>query len=453
MFECSICGLLSLNAISCPACGSQNLRDLSLEVGDENLPTEIPGLDDAADSWHDLEGESQTELKTESPSPQNNLESSLPFGFSGQSNVNVSRLPFGVGSHADGMPFETEIDNIHSEESENEITHYPEVIESPAVKEFSPEHLPAENLEQIAVVHEEESKSIQEPEVSEDIPEIIIKKPDTALRIVPIIDDVDNNDSVAENLVDELPSTIDSNEPNISIPDEWRIDAEEINMEEIYASKDEIVEFVHGFEEDVVVFQHEQSKPKDIISNHKNDASLSLELHPARAMDVDISKHPECREDLDSGFFAIAENSWSQAAISFQKIAARMPDSPSVFNNYGLALLQRAIEMAQDNDEAVQLMASSQFESAILALREAAKKSPDDNLILLNLAHALLVSGRSEKALSIVQVHNSRNPNSAEGANLEAASLVSVGQSVNAKTKLVEFVGDPIVEENLARLL
>ena len=445
MFECSICGLLSLNAISCPACGSQNLRDLSLEVGDENLPTEIPGLDDAADSWHDLEGESQTESKTESPSPQNNLESTLPFGFSGQSNVNVSRLPFGVGSHADGMPFETEINNNHSEESENDITHYPKTIESPVVKEPSPEHLPAENLEQIAVVHEEESILIQDPEVSVDIPEITVKKPDTTHRVVPII--------VAENLVDELPSTIDSNDSNISIPDEWRIDAEEINMEEIYASEDEVVEFVHGFEEDVVVFQHEQPKPKDIISNPKTDASLSLELHPARAMDVDISKYPECREDLDSGFFAIAENSWSQAAISFQKIAARMPDSPAVFNNYGLALLQRAIEMAQDNDEAVQLMASSQFESAILALREAAKKSPDNNLILLNLAHALLVSGRSEKALSIVQVHNSRNPNSAEGANLEAASLVSVGQSVNAKTKLVEFVGDPIVEENLARLL
>ena len=453
MFECSICGLLSLNAISCPACGSQNLRDLSLEVGDENLPTEIPGLDDAADSWHDLEGESQTESKTESPSPQNNLESTLPFGFSGQSNVNVSRLPFGVGSHADGMPFETEINNNHSEESENDIIHYPKTIESPVVKEPSPEHLPAENLEQIAVVHEEESILIQDPEVSVDIPEITVKKPDTTHRIVPIIDEDDNNDSVADNLVDELPSTIESNDSNISIPDEWRIDAEEINMEEIYASEDEVVEFVHGFEEDVVVFQHEQPKPKDIISNPKTDASLSLELHPARAMDVDISKYPECREDLDSGFFAIAENSWSQAAISFQKIAARMPDSPAVFNNYGLALLQRAIEMAQDNDEAVQLMASSQFESAILALREAAKKSPDNNLILLNLAHALLVSGRSEKALSIVQVHNSRNPNSAEGANLEAASLVSVGQSVNAKTKLVEFVGDPIVEENLARLL
>ena len=453
MFECSICGLLSLNAISCPACGSQNLRDLSLEVGDENLPTEIPGLDDAADSWHDLEGESQTQLKNESSSPQSNLESSLPFGFSGQSNVNVSRLPFGVGSHADGMPFETEINNNRLEESESEITTYPKNLESPVVEELSPENLPAEKLEQITLVQEDESTSIKEPEVSVEMPEITVKKPDTTPRIVPIIDDEANNFLDSESLVDELPSTIDSKDSNISIPDEWRIDAEEINIEEIYASKDEVVEFVHGFEEDVVVFQHEQSKPKDTISNSKSDASLSLELHPARAMDVDISKHPECREDLDSGFFAIAQNSWSQAAISFQKIAARMPDSPAVFNNYGLALLQRAIEMAQDNDEAVQLMAASQFESAILALREAAKKSPDNNLVLLNLAHALLVSGRSEKALSIVQVHNSRNPNSAEGANLEAASLVSVGQSVNAKTKLVEFVGDPIVEENLARLL
>ena len=453
MFECGICGLLSLNAIACPACGSQNLRDLSLEVGDENLPTEIPGLDDAANSWHDLEGESQAESNQELSSPQNNLESSLPFGFSGQSNVSVSRLPFGVGSHADGMPFETDINDNHSEESESEKTHYPKNTEISDVKELTPEHLSAGNLEQIAVVQKAESASVNESEESIEIQEITIKKPDTIPRIVPIIDTDENNSSDTENVIGELPLKIDSNEANISIPEEWRIDAEEINMEEIYASEDEVVEFVHGFEEDIVVFQHEQTKPNDIISSATNEASLSLELHPARAMDVDISKHPECREDLDSGFFAIAQNSWSQAAISFQKIAARMPDSPAVFNNYGLALLQRAIEMAQDNDEAIQLMASSQFESAILALREAAKKSPDDNLILLNLAHALLVSGRSEKALSIVQVHNSRNPNSTEGANLEAASLVSVGQSVNAKAKLVEFVGDPIVEENLARLL
>ena len=178
-----------------------------------------------------------------------------------------------------------------------------------------------------------------------------------------------------------------------------------------------------------------------------------MELHPARALDVNLLKNPECREDLDAGFFAIAKNSWAEAAIKFQQIASRMPGDSAVYNNYGLALLQRAIEMAKDSDESIQMLASSQFESAILALREAAKSDPDEPVILLNLAHALLVSGRSEKALKIITVHNSKHPNSAEGVNLEAATLVSLGQSVNAKTKLSQFRGDSIVEENLARLL
>ena len=93
MFECSICGLLSLNAISCPACGSQNLKDLSAtdsQSGD--LPKEIPGLDDAAESWHDLEGSSNEEKDLTSSSLEPNNRSSLPFGFSGESNFQVSRL-------------------------------------------------------------------------------------------------------------------------------------------------------------------------------------------------------------------------------------------------------------------------------------------------------------------------------------------------------------------------
>ena len=93
------------------------------------------------------------------------------------------------------------------------------------------------------------------------------------------------------------------------------------------------------------------------------------------------------------------------------------------------------------------------IESAILALREAAKSNPDESLILLNLAHALLVSGRSEKALKIIEVHNTKNTNSVEGANLHAAALVSLGQSVNAKVILSKYRGDSIVDENLARLL
>ena len=239
------------------------------------------------------------------------------------------------------------------------------------------------------------------------------------------------------------------------IPEEWRISASEANLEEIYATKSEVVEVVHQYEEDVVVFDHQETNPVQTIISHNIDESsvLSLELHPARALDVDLSNNPECRDDLESGYFAIAKNSWAEAAIKFQKIATRMPGDSSVYNNYGLALLQRAIEMAKDDDESNQMMANSQFESAILALREAAKSAPEESTILLNLAHALLVSGRSEKAMKIIHVHNTKHPNSIEGANLEAAALVSLGQSVNAKARLTMFKGDSIVDENLARLL
>ena len=73
---------------------------------------------------------------------QPNSNGNLPFGFSGESNVQVSRLPFGIGSHADGIPFEnqptiqenvnTSNDNpLHNEPSDitfgqNDITSFEE---------------------------------------------------------------------------------------------------------------------------------------------------------------------------------------------------------------------------------------------------------------------------------------------------------------------------------------
>ena len=61
MLECTICGLLSLNSRSCPACGSQNLIDLTEQEDDPSMPTEVPGLDDAVNSLHELEGTEKTE--------------------------------------------------------------------------------------------------------------------------------------------------------------------------------------------------------------------------------------------------------------------------------------------------------------------------------------------------------------------------------------------------------
>ena len=440
MFECSICGLLSLNAVSCPACGSQNLIDLSLsDSQNDDLPAEIPGLDDAAESWHELEGSTEDNSDTSNQSMnQPNSDGNLPFGFSGESNVQVSRLPFGIGSHADGIPFENQ-PTIHDDVSTSN--------DKPLHNELS-----ETSFDQNDITSVEETEISELEESGEAMAEVVIQRP-VMPRIQPLVE---------QNITDlpspevDLPTEFEA--PNSSldeIPNEWRISASEANFEEIYANKNEVVEVVHQYEEDVVVFDHEktnlvQTMPIEITEDLD---VLSLELHPARALDVDLSNNPECRDDLDSGYFAIAKNSWAEAAIKFQKIASRMPGDSSVYNNYGLALLQRAIQMAKDEDESTQIMASSQFESAILALREAAKSAPNESTILLNLAHALLVSGRSEKAMNIVEIHNSKHPNSVEGANLEAAALVSLGQSVNAKAKLTKFKGDSIVDENLARLL
>ena len=108
MFECQICGVLSLGGTSCPACGSQLRKDLSLEDSEgESLPTEVPGLDDAAAAWYDFEGiEPPQEGEVQPSSPSNKPIGSLPFGFQGESNTYDSQLPFGIGCFAEGIPFE-----------------------------------------------------------------------------------------------------------------------------------------------------------------------------------------------------------------------------------------------------------------------------------------------------------------------------------------------------------
>ena len=425
MLECTICGLLSLNAQSCPACGSQNLIDLASEDEDPTMPTEVPGLDDAVSSLYELEGIEQIEDTDEIEVPDVSKlfsNSSLPFGYSGQSNVHLSRLPFGIGSHAEGVPFDSE------EETGDVSSNIIDSISS--------------------------SQTVQQFKVTSSIKtRIEPPKQMTMVRVEPIVEANIEHES-QNTMLQEVEEEVT---PSFSIPDEWRISATEPNLEEIYSSPETVVEVVHQTEDDVLVYNHQDIEQSKTVNSEpsfsQNTSSLSLELHPAKALNVDVGRDTDLGPELEKGYFAIANNSWAEAAISFQKMASRMPGDSAVFNNYGLSLLQRAIEMAKDGEESIQMMASSQFESAILALREAAKSDPDESIILLNLSHALLVSGRAEKALKIVQVHNSRNPASLEGVNLEAAALVSIGQSVNAKNLLSSHKGDTIIDENLSRLL
>ena len=127
-----------------------------------------------------------------------------------------------------------------------------------------------------------------------------------------------------------------------------------------------------------------------------------------------------------------------------------LPSSPEVFNNYGISLLQRAIGMRDGGDVQQQQLAEPQFESAILALREAAKNAPANGDILVNLACALVESGRAEKALGIMNVHNARTPGSVKGLNTAAVAMFQLGQLTQSVQTLQKISDDSVASQNLA---
>lgn len=482
MFECTICGLLSLGGNACPACGSQIRVDLTEQDDDGSpLPTEVPGLDEAVASWNDLEG-IEPDKEEEEVLPKTEPKSSLPFGFSGASNTNVSRLPFGIGSYATGMPFDGAEDDAplplvsaQKTEQKEPVSSVPEPVAKAAVV---PTNLPSSEPSAVPSAQSPSVESIPLPAEPVELPQVpipstavpapppppiaslpkapaptgvplprieasaVVEPPIPRLEAVspppPAVVRVEANPVVA--------NTEASSDPDV--PAMWRIDAAAPNMEQIYAQSDEVVEVVHTMDAEPVVYAHESTEPVQSTTS----GVISLDIHPAQALGVRLDGLPELEPTLRQGFEALGNESWAQAAIAFQKLAARMPGDAAVFNNYGLSLLQRALTMAKSPDLELQTLASTQFESSILALREAAKSAPTEGTILLNLAHALLVSGRAEKAIGLVQMHDQTQPQTTVSGNLQAAALVSMGESGAAKSLLQRLHQDAVVRANLDRL-
>ena len=490
MFECQICGLLSLGGTSCPACGSQLRTDLSSSMeGDEVLPSEVPGLDDAAAAWYDLEGieppaeDQEADERTHAAPSQGGL----PFGFQGESNVYASRLPFGIGSFAEGIPFEGDMATPAGLQSPTEPSTSPAPsepvssisIEDPEGKKGD-DQAPLPPL-QVPVV-DEPSSDVPRPAVP-DVPEVVsddvLNTPFVEADVVPVVANPPPSPETTiqaapvrletARLVQAAPTTDHSAQPmehatpvrdEPVVPDYWKIDAQIPNYEEIYDHTEEVVEMEYGsLAEDVVVFDHETDSPAAVFHSPleatpiSNAApSLTLTLHPAQALNVDVGGSAELQGMVQQGFTFMQQGSWSEAARAFQRLAASLPSSPEVFNNYGISLLQRAMSMRDGADPEQHSLAEAQFESAILALREAAKGAPTNGDILVNLAIALIESGRSEKALGIMNVHNARHQGSGKGINTAAVAMFNLGQLSQATATLQKAVNDSVAAMNLQKL-
>ena len=170
------------------------------------------------------------------------------------------------------------------------------------------------------------------------------------------------------------------------------------------------------------------------------------ELHPARALSTDASGHPEIEKMIEIAFTHMSNSSWVEAAHILSTASTNRPNDSTILNNLGLALLQSALDMDASGDP----MSSSQYEAAIMALRQGAKIDTQNNTILLNLGHTLLVSGRAEKALGVINVARSRDPSNIEIENALGACLIQLGRDDEAINVLSPYVADKIVSGNLA---
>ena len=437
MQVCQVCGLLFLGGGACPTCGSQVATDLdSSEVGD--IEESIPGLDVMADAI----GEASGDLASENV---------LPFGIGAKAEVMKSSLPFGVGSpiHKQDVPNSKE---DRSDDQDDIIEpSIPETV-NPSFTESAIESNPTSKEDTVAVVVQTEAMK-EEPSFAniDTYSDYTSKETEVASEVGTLDTAVNESPDVVQTRHEEKinPSITYKQEVTNDIPEMWRIDAAEVNMDEIYARDEEIIEV--SFEDDSissdveVKFDELHYEPVEDSMASDEDAP---QLHPAQALPVETSGEPELENMIDSAFDYMAQGSWVEAAQILSTASANRQNDSTILNNLGLSLLQSALEMDAKTDP----MSSSQYEAAIMALRQSAKIDPENNTILLNLSHALLVSGRAEKSMGVLNVIRKREPQNVEIANTIGACLIQLGRDSEAMEILSLFDDDEIVAANIALL-
>ncbi len=252
MNECAVCGILYLAGPSCPACGSQlRVQDPSFSDSDAAMPTEVPGLDDAAQAWYDLEGiEAPVELEEEPAS-------SLPFGFGGESQTHISRLPFGIGSHPEGIPFE-----LSGQE--------PNPEEEPSLESAKPVVVPV-TLEPAVLLEAKQDDALEESTIIEKVPSPLpVEAPD-----LPLIEEPTAPAPIRLTAIPLVEAAVDISD----LPNEWSIESFG-GSDQIFTAEEDIIEVVFSDLEDTVYMSNMMAKiirrRKRILSTQNNHSNHSI---------------------------------------------------------------------------------------------------------------------------------------------------------------------------------
>ena len=242
MQECRVCGLLFLGGGACPSCGSQVAVDIKTDdvVMDDDY---IPGLEEIADAIGD------TEEDTDSNSDH------LPFGMGAKAEVVKSSLPFGVGS------FSSEFDEVaipHGEDDNNapedDIQHTQSKSEATESQDSqtTESQTSSDSPTQVKIDEETESENLtkdlsnNEPQPEVTIPsdiqseEIVTPGAQTIemANVSPVEPVRISAQPIVDAKMDEALPMQQEKEAISDVPDMWRIDAAEVDLDAIYAQED-----------------------------------------------------------------------------------------------------------------------------------------------------------------------------------------------------------------------
>ena len=430
MQECDACGLLFGGADECPSCGSRVSHTASEDIDASHhahLAGPLPGeseLDDA------LEGIDGLDISISVATPPD-AATSLPFQVGGKGQT-ASSLPFGVGAPA-GIIIEDESD----------IQDAPVEVDSPVVVDSPVE-------------------SVIETEVQDEDP-WALPEPETAPVLqasISIEEPVDEEPLMVLQARAVAPDEEQLSESPVLVENAYQIKAAAFDAEHVYAVEEDVI--VHDFGDEhqvseIVVNFDELVDPAEqtIRFDPEMLSEGEPELLPARALPIDDGGDANIAGHSIAAFEALGEGRWKDAADGFRLVCNALPGDSVALNNFGLSLLQLAIQVHETNPTATPAE-EPHFEAAVLALRQAAQQDKHNSTILYNLATCLATCGRHGVANRIWDATISLSPGDAAPLNGKAVSLIALSEFDAASALLMrarEFApAEVVILRNLRRL-
>jgi len=424
MQECDACGLLFGGAEECPSCGSRvsHIASENIDDGRNNRPTgPLPGeaaLDDAKEGIDGLD-------LSITPPTSSTSSTSLPFQVGGKGTI-TSNLPFGVGAPA-GLIIESKQD-LPSPPAVIELADEESTMVDPLFDD--PWALP--ELESPPIL--EATASTSEPD--KEAPLMVLKA-----RLV-VADEEQLSDTP------------------ILVENAFQINAQAFDAEHVYAVEEDVV--IHDFGDDlqvseIIVNFDELVDPAEqtIRFDPEMLSEGEPELLPARALPINDGGDANIGGHSIAAFEALSEGRWKDAADGFRVLCNALPGNSASLNDFGLALLQLAIQVHEESPTATPAE-EPHFEAAVLALRQAAQQDKHNATILYNLATCLATCGRHGVANRIWDAAISLSPEDAAPLNGKAVSLIAMNELDTASNLLIRAreiaPTEAVILRNLRRL-